>query len=303
MVSRPDHDSVVKFTTFFKQRDDAFDLSVNECQVAIMPGTHSMKDLITALGLFVYQIHNGTSGFTVFNSSLKKVLYTIPLQAAQMFVMSDKGLILAHAPSSAGLTIRLYKNGKILSEHFLPLPSEGSYRTQTDPKGGMVYWIVIGPHTSPTNLPLTYIDAKGTIKAENVTLQDAEVDFRANYWNGKYLYIRNIHARSIAVYKLTTTAVKINEINEPGNIAALFDQYHVYVFIKSGSDSGIIEYDKKLNKKKWTEPTSPGTILYLGNGLFRREHMVNNGSTGLDITLTFFRKGKIFATQTYLQPY
>jgi hypothetical protein len=251
----------------------------------------------------VYQIYNGASGFTVFNKTLKKVLYTIPPQAAQMFVMSDKGIIVAHSQTPADLIVKLYKHGKVFAEHSLPLLSDGNYRTKADPKGGLLYWVTIGPLSSPTNLPLTYIDAKGKIKAENVTLEDAEVDFRANHWNGKYLYIQNIHAHSLAAYKLTKTAVKMGEVTEPDNIAALVDKSHVYLFITSGSDSGIIEYDKKLNKKKWTEPTSPGTILYLGKGVFRREDYVDNGTTGFDFTLTFFRKGKIFATQTYTQPY
>ena len=251
----------------------------------------------------IFIFYPGSNGFTVFNNSFKKVLYTIPPQSAQMFVIPDKGIIVAHSLSASGITTKYYKHGKLFAEHPLPVPPEGFYTIRIDPKCGLLYWLTIGPFLSPTNLPLTYVDAKGSKKCDNVSLPDAEVDWRSLFWNGKYLYILNQHAQSIVVYKLTKTAVKIGEVVEPDHFATTVDGSFAYLFINDGCGNGLVAFDCKLQKIKWSEPCSPGNIMYLGDGVFSRTLTVDNGMTGYDTTLTLIRKGKTIATHSFTRPY
>ena len=251
----------------------------------------------------VYNFYPGSNGFTVFNNTLKKVLYYIPPQPAQMFVLSDKGIIVAQFVSASAIKTKYYKRGKLFAEHQLPMPSEGGYTIRFNPKCGLLYWLTIGPFLSPTNLPLTYVDAKGTKKCDNVSLPDAEIDWRSLFWNGKYLYILNQHAQSIVVYKLTKTAVKIGEVVEPDHMATTVDGSFAYLFINDGSGNGLVAYDCKLKKIKWSEPCNPGNIMHLGDGVFSRTLTVDNGMTGYDTTLTLIRKGKTIATHSFTRPY
>ncbi len=253
--------------------------------------------------IVIYLQNVSQNGITTFNSSLKKVLYSIPYAAVTMIVLPGKDIIVSVAFDGLSLKVVYYKHGKKFAEHYLPVPAQDSLFYKTDTKGGILYWHLIGPPSSPTNLPLTYVTAKNNVKCKNAILQDADVYWHGIVWNGKYLYIRNDQSKSYAAYKITKSAVKMGEANEPDFTNIYVDRSHVYIFISNTLGDGVIEFDKKLNKKKWTEPCKPGIVKYIGNGVFSRVSKVDNGSTGIDVTLTYFSKGKTIATHTYLLPY
>jgi hypothetical protein len=259
---------------------------------------HIYKSYIT-----VMQVQGGSHGYTVFNSSLKKTVYSIPILPGPVFDLWGNGVIYRFATSNGTMTVTYYKKGELLATHFLPSLPDGIYNTRQDSKGGLLYWISIGPMSSLTNLPVTYLTAKGQKKPDNVSLQDAAVFWRANSWDGKYLYINIPGTDSTIVYKLTKKAGKMGDVIVSNRVNTLVDKSKVYFFINDGCGYGLVEYDRKLSKKKWTDPCTPGSLLYMGNGVFKRQHSVDNGTTGLDVTITIFTRRKTIATHTYLQPY
>jgi hypothetical protein len=265
--------------------------------------TDSFMGYIHKSYISIMQTPSGSHGCTVFNASFKKLLYSIPMLPGPLYDSWGNGVMVRVFTSNAVETITYYKKGTILATHVLPALSNGFYNIRQDSKGGLLYWISIGPMNSYTNLPVTYLTAKGQKKPDNASLQDAAVYWRVNSWDGKYLYIHNPGTDSNIVYKLTKKADKLGDVIVSNRVNTLVDKSKVYFFINDGCGYGIVEYDRKLSKKKWTDPCTPGSLVYMGNGVFKRQHSVDNGTTGLDVTITIFTRRKTIATHTYLQPY
>lgn len=264
---------------------------------------HAYHGMIYKSFIGIHQSYLGSNGFTAFSTSFKKQLYTLPLAPFQIFVRSGKGIIVAYSVVAAGTTVKYYKRDKQFAEHYLPPPAEGYQNFITDTKGGLLHWLSFGTFPFPTNLPMTYVTARGEIQTDNIVLEDAEKDWRVINWDGKYFYINNCHTNSIAAYKITRSVVKKGEVAEPGCNAYIVEGSHVYMYVDDGCGIGIVEYDKNLRKMKWSEPCAPDMIIYMGKGIFRREFAIDNGSTGYDTTITIFSKNKIIATHTFTQPY
>jgi hypothetical protein len=264
---------------------------------------HALHGRIYKSFIGIDQVYLSSYGFTAFNKSLKKQLYSLPLSSFHLLVISGKGIIQAHMINASGSTVKYYKRGRQFAEHSVSAPAEGYLVFMTDTKGGLLHWNTIGTLPFTTNLPMTYVTAKNIIQAENIILEGAEKDWRTFYWNGKYLYVLNYHTNSLAAYKITKTAVKMGEYADPNMTPMVIDGSRVFVLVHDAGDVGYMEFDKNLRKIKWTEPSAPGSLAYMSKGVFMRKHEVDNGSTGYDTTITIFRKNKIIATHTFTQPY
>ncbi len=131
-------------------------------------------------------------------------------------------------------------------------------------------------------------DKKENIKVENKPLEGIGNNTDIEDYNGKQVLTYDWDSKKLIVYSVKKdTFVKIGEQEIKDFYEAWFNGSEIYIYLNNNfGKEGLIVFDKKLKKEKWTEPLANGYLDVVCKGLTAREVW-----TGNDAKITCRKKG------------
>ncbi|GEM_PF-1802622 len=136
-------------------------------------------------GIFVTLAQVNMQGLQCWHKKLKKLLWQLPLAPGWFDSVYANGVSFFAKKAGGSTEYTVYKKNKLLGANTTPDPGSGSKQTDTDEKGGLLYWT----ETAGTNGPMTLVTPKGKKVFENFT-PDGFATFAACLYNSKQLWFR-----------------------------------------------------------------------------------------------------------------